>query len=228
MSRSTTRILNTRKFAAKHGAATIVKLMMACNDLSLANNSMARWKDEQSPARSHRKHGARIYFMRLQISHLVEALKIIDEITSDPILVALVECCDRQTQLAFAQLREFRKGGGKHSEFVQSAELIRHNLGFHYEQSAKLISTALSKRVKKYGDSPSTLTRGSEMMQWNFQLADEVHDRIVVREIWKIPEEASNDELRQKADDKAMWIHNVMLTFVDFAAEFVWKFSEVG
>ena len=66
--------------ARGQSAATVVKLMMACNDLSLANQALADWKKEQPNLRKSRQSGAQMYFVRLQIGHLYEGLKVIEEI----------------------------------------------------------------------------------------------------------------------------------------------------
>ena len=39
-----------------------------------------------------------MYFVRLQLAHLHEGLKVIEEIRNDPVLKALVDRCDSQTQ----------------------------------------------------------------------------------------------------------------------------------
>lgn len=58
----------------------VVKLMMACNDMQLANEALSSWKENQPRNRQCRQAGAKMYFARLQMAHLHEALKIIEEI----------------------------------------------------------------------------------------------------------------------------------------------------
>jgi hypothetical protein len=221
MSRTTTRTINVQRFSGRAGASTVIKLMMACNDLSLANDAQGAWKSEQSPTRKSRAKGAQTYFVRLQVSHLNEALKIIRELHDNVALMRLVEQCDTQTRASFAKLEQFMPGGPNHDQFAKVAGRIRHNLGFHYDETGKLISKALKDRVERYADTPSSITRGSTAHLWHFELADEILDRVVVREIWKIPEPA---DLRTEADKIAMWIHDILLALVDFSGEFIWKY----
>ncbi|MFZ0479152.1 MAG: hypothetical protein WAL71_08380 [Terriglobales bacterium] len=221
MSRTTTRTVNVATFADRPGASTVIKLMMACNDLSLANDAQGVWKSEQSPTRKSRAKGAGMYFVRLQVSHLNEALKIIRELRDDPSLMKLVDQCDAQSRASFTKLEQFMPGGAQHGQFGKVAGRIRQNLGFHYDESGKLIAKALKDRVAKHCTSPSSVTRGSTAHLWHFELADEILDRIVVREIWKIPEPA---DLRTEADKTAMWIHDILLAFIDFCGEFIWKY----
>lgn len=162
-----------------------------------------------------------MYFIRLQVSHLNEALKIIRELHDDVSLMKIVDQCDPQTRASFATLEEFMPGGAQHDQFAKVAGRIRQNLGFHYDETGKLITKALNDRLAKYGASPSSVTRGNVAQLWHFALADEILDRIVVREIWKIPETA---DLRAEADKMALWIHEILLAFVDFCGEFIWKY----
>src|SRR5688572_25065292 len=82
-------------------AATVIKLMMACNDLSLANQALTEWKKEQPPNMKSRQTGAGMYFIRAQFAHLHEGLKVIQKIRDDPILMAVVQQSDPRTQGSF-------------------------------------------------------------------------------------------------------------------------------
>ncbi len=59
---------------------TVVKLMMACNDLTLANHAQSQWEPPTTAALRYRAQGARQYFVRLQIGHLQEGLVVIKEV----------------------------------------------------------------------------------------------------------------------------------------------------
>ena len=48
MSRTSTKVLNLEKFRIQgQSAVTVVKLMMACNDLCLANEALSEWKKKR-------------------------------------------------------------------------------------------------------------------------------------------------------------------------------------
>ena len=53
----------------------VIRLMMSMSDLTLASHALGVWNEEQRPAREGVKGAARRYFVRLQIAHLYEALK---------------------------------------------------------------------------------------------------------------------------------------------------------
>lgn len=219
-----TKAVNCNKLAA-HGrsAITVIKLMMACNDVSLAEDAFGKWFSETSRLRGSRKTGAKMYFIRLQLSHLVEALKIIEEIKNDKFLFSLVERCDPKTKKSFAILENCLPNGSMREKFERLAGRIRHNLVFHYDESGKLISSALSDRVKRHQHSASSITRGSHGDLWHFALADEILDQIVVRQIWKIPSSAN---LRAEADACIEWVWEIGRAFGDFSGEFIWRFFE--
>jgi hypothetical protein len=60
--------------------SVLIRLMMVMNDMSLAMDGLGWWVNENERTRQHREVGARIYFVRLQLSHLYEGMKIIKEI----------------------------------------------------------------------------------------------------------------------------------------------------
>ena len=108
MRRTTTIFLDFQRLQlAGQSAATVVKLMMACNDMQLANECLAGWKKQQPRSQKHREVGAKMYFLRLQISHLYEALKIVENIRQDKSLRRVVEQCDTKTKSSFRELEFF-------------------------------------------------------------------------------------------------------------------------
>jgi hypothetical protein len=96
---------STHKFArldvlASKGklGSVLVRLMMVVNDMSLAMDAQRRWTEGAGKQRAHRERGAKIYFVRLQISHIFAAMKIIEEIRDDPDLMRVVDRSGGRTQ----------------------------------------------------------------------------------------------------------------------------------
>ena len=105
MTRTHTRLINYQRLeAGGKSSVLVIKLMMACNDMQLANEAAASWKEDQPKNKQYRQTGARMYFTRLQMAHLHEALKIVEEIRNDDQLMALLSTCDSQTQASFREL----------------------------------------------------------------------------------------------------------------------------
>ena len=209
--------------ARGQSAATVVKLMMACNDLSLADQALDDWKQEQPNARKPRQVGAGMYFVRTQLSHLYEGLKVIEEIRNTPALMALVGQCDAQTQQSFHELEQFVTGAPNRAEFERLVGQVRHNLTFHYYQCETLVERAIEDRAGRQEAQTSSITRGDTAYLWHFKVADDIVDSIVVRQIWAIPRGA---DVRVEADKVADRAHQIFLWFVDFSGEFIWKYCE--
>lgn len=223
MTRTHTRLIDYQRLEARgKSSVLVIKLMMACNDMQLANEAASNWKEDQPRNRQYRQTGARMYFIRLQMAHLHEALKIVEEIRNDDPLMVLLFTCDSQTQASFRKLEACLKGGTNRALVEKIIGQVRHNLTFHYDETGKQIERAISAIAAIPGGHHAHVTRGSNAYLWHFEAGDEVMDKIIVRYIWRIP---SGANLREEADAIAHQMHEIFLTFVDFAGELIWKFS---
>src|SRR6266436_2097753 len=110
-------------------AGIILRLMMACNDLTLANQALGRYGEDRT---EYIRRGAGLYFVRVQIGHLHECLNVIRDIKRSPILRALIGRCPLRVQKRFETLMMYAEGGSKRQEFADHFELVRHNTAFHY------------------------------------------------------------------------------------------------
>jgi hypothetical protein len=219
---TTTRFIKWERLERGGKEATlIVRLMMACNDLSVANEAMSVWQDDKSN-RTERRRGALLYFHRMQVSHLCEGMKIIEEISKDSSMLNLISILDGRTQKSFYRLKDYIKGGSKSSLFVKNALKIRNSLGFHYHERGSLIKDYILDRASR-SIPPSSITRGGTGYDWHFEISDDIIDSIVVREFWNIPKDA---DARAFSDSASMIIHDVMLSFIDFSGELIWKYLE--
>jgi hypothetical protein len=224
MARTRTKSVDLQKLALRgESSSTVIKLMMACNDLSLAGKAFSEWGAEQPSSTKHRQAGARMYFVRMQISHLHEGFKVLEALRKDKTLLNLLGQCDRQTQESFEKLEEFMVGGARHDEFQRLAGQIRHNLCFHYDKSGKVIQKALSDRASRPEAQRSLATRADPGYLWHFKVADDITDSIVVRQIWKIPRDA---DIRAEADKISEHVFLILMSFVDFAGEFIWNYCK--
>jgi hypothetical protein len=204
-------------------ASVVLKLMMACNDLSLANQALDDWKRPQPRERADRRLAACMYFVRVELAHLHEALKIIEQIQKTPSLHSFVDHCDIRTRESYSELQKHVYGGPNHQRLNQLVGKLRHNLTFHYDQCDRLISAAVEDRASRPEANLSSITRASTAHRWRFSAADDIVDSIVVRQLWDIPRAANQ---REEADKIADEVHAVFLLYVDFAGEFIWKYCE--
>ena len=212
MSRSTTNIVQFEKLVG-HGelGQVMVPLMMACNDFSLAKESLGTWRNAKTRKEEMRAPGALRYFLRLQISHVCEAMDIIDEIERSTTLRAAVAAADCRTQLSYASLKRFKK-----SPRWKTMKLIRNKVAFHYDPV--WVKKAIERLDKKNTSLRATVSMGNEALDWYFEPADMVEDSIVVRQIFNIAEGA---DVRVETDKILVELQNIAATFGDFARYFV-------
>jgi hypothetical protein len=128
MTKSTTRIVQTIKVADKPLASVLVRLMMCVNDISLVNDTLRDWSESKDLRRFARKSGSRLYFVRVQMAHLFEGLKIVREIRNTKDLMNEVKKCGAATQRSFAEVCKFLD-----SPDYKLLDRIRNNVAFHYD-----------------------------------------------------------------------------------------------
>jgi hypothetical protein len=195
----------------------LIRLMMVINDMSLAMDAQRRWTEDAGAARKHRERGAKIYFIRLQVSHIYEAMKIVMEIRDSPELRKAVERSDPFTKKGFEALLAFIGS----PEFEKVMGRLRNNLTFHYDP--KTIERALASLVAKHPDAIGSISLGDEPHNWFFEPGDMVSDRAAVREIFKVPEDA---DVNEETDKIVMRLHHIVQMFGGFAGSLIWQNSK--
>ncbi|MBI5521607.1 MAG: hypothetical protein HY910_03175 [Desulfarculus sp.] len=197
-------------------ASLIVRLMMASNDLALANICLSHCKNNPSSPSKQTQWGAELYFVRLQCGHLNEGLKLIQEIQGIDYLKDRIDRCSQYAQASYAKLINCTKGGNEWSEFNQYVERIRHKVTFHYAN--KEVSKSLSSLASKPTATIPNINAGDHITLGRFGLADDIVDNIVCRQIWKIPESAN---LQEEANKRADFGSKLCLAFLGFSSEFI-------
>lgn len=211
-------------------ASIIIKLMMVCNDISVANHCLGIFKEcffDDSPSmRKHFEKGAAMYFVRLQCGHLHEALDVIEEIKDNQQLYDSLEHCSNTAKDSFNKLTDCLKGGPNRREFEQYITRIRNNLTFHYcnKRGKKLIDRALSDRAGRMEAKTSKITLGDNLSLYRFELADDIIDSIVCRQIFDVQESA---DLRSAVDKILDFGSNLCKALVTFGNELVTRFVRV-
>lgn len=223
MPRTTTRVVDFERLRMRgSSAAVVIKLMMAANDLSYANQSLGDYKAAVERGDKGVRPNGGLYWVRLQIAHMSEAFHIIRQIRDDESLMMVVRSCDTRTRDSFEKLQPFLHGGPRYQEFVQLVEKVRSNVTFHY-QCDRLISKTIGTLADRPQHRLSRVTRGDDVRLWHFEAADAVLDTIVVRELWQVPWARPAGE----GANEAVWkTHLMYLDFMDFAGEFIWKYCE--
>jgi len=204
------------------GSNVVVRLMMACNDLTLSNQAFktTRLVDHPYPD-DQTARAAGMYFLRVELGHLHEALKIIKSVKNSPPLLKRIGRLDNRSQASYAVLEKYVSGGKEQERLKNLIGVLRNNVGFHYNESGKLIEWAIKDRSSRKTGRNSSIVRSDEGHGWRFRVADDVVDSIVVRKIWKIPREKNMDEEIGKIGQE---VNQVLAAFLDFCGEFIWDY----
>ncbi|MFQ5442758.1 MAG: hypothetical protein ACE5EB_08560 [Thermodesulfobacteriota bacterium] len=148
-----------------------------------------------------------------------EALQIIEDIREDPKLNCRVKKCSQAAQDSFGKLINCIKGESGFADFQKYVGQIRQNTAFHYTK--KLLKRALIDRSGRPEAKVSKITGGDHISLCRFEVADDILDSIVCRQIWKIPQ---GSDLRKEADRCSDFGSNLCLSLFDFAGEFIVKY----
>ena len=155
----------------------------------------------------------------MQCGHMNEAILLIEEINKDEYLMERVNRCSASAKDAFTKLKNCLKGGSDEKKFAQYIGQIRHNTAFHY--SNKLVGKALADRAGRTESKRSKITCGDNISLWRLHLADDILDSIVCRHIWRIPR---TSDLRQEADNIAVYGGDLCVAFLNFSGEYIFRF----
>ncbi|HWZ72908.1 MAG TPA: hypothetical protein VN326_15740 [Casimicrobiaceae bacterium] len=200
-------------------AATVIKLMMACNDMALANEGIQWARDALIGKLKFKRQGALMYYSRLESSHLMEGFVVLESLLATPELSAAVARCDQEAQNSLALIKGYLPGGPKRAAFERIVVRVRHNLTFHYDKGGQLILRGIADRASRPVSNATSVTRGSSMHLWRWGIADDLIDTIVVRQIWQLPRDGDLEEDVNHIVDE---LQSIVLAFVDFSGEFIW------
>ena len=147
-----------------------------------------------------------MYFLRLMISHIYEALRIINKMNADPELANTVGQCDQKTRELFKKVVAIVG-----ADVNQKMGKVRNDITFHYIYNK--IDTALAALARKFPDDPRPMSIGEHAIDWYFDPADRIIDNAVLREIFEVPEDAELsaeigkiiERLQSIGDDLAMF-----------------------
>jgi hypothetical protein len=217
MARSRIKNFRSRALASPGDLTSVlIRLMFAVNDISLAADANDFWAEATEPRRANRKNPARGYFVRLIMSHVYEALKLIAEIDRNSALRAAVDQCDAHTVQIFKELLNA-------PERRDHLYRFRNKTTFHYDKEVS--AEHLQKVIA--GDPNATwgYSVGSTPLDWRFELGDAVMDHIVVKYVLGADEPRSSART-EKIAQIATRLDQIATMFTDFATSFIERHSK--
>lgn len=200
-------------------AGVVIRLMMVCNDLTIANAYLRELREGQTRVADHVRWGAGVYFLRMQIGHLSEAMSVIGALRKSPPLLRLVHQCTERGRDAFRELEACLMGQANFKQFESQMMRVRNKTAFHYDD--KLVRKALMDRAKT-AIKPQSVTASNDVQQVRFGVADAILDTLTVRHIWKIGEL----DLNEKLDEILDFGFRLFVAVMDFGQEFIMRYVE--
>lgn len=204
-----------------HGSL-LVCLMMAANDICVANQCLTRFEESYRNDRlgMHILKGAKMYFLRLEWGHLNEAMKLIQQVHDTKELFEFLPMqCSCQTQEAFGRLAKCLKGGSDYQRFKKAVAIVRHKTVFHYDKD--MAANALSVRASHLKFERSKITLGTVGDLWRYHVADDIVDSIICRQIWQIPRNAN---LVEEADKISLFAQHLCKDYQIYCSGFIIKY----
>ena len=182
---SKTKYTTFKKLSDKDELGVVLgRLMMAVNDIGVCNDGLGAWMGEQKDAiRKERQQGARLYFVRMLISHTFEALQVLNKINGEPDLLKVVQGCSEPTQEAFNRAIAV-VGTDQYKLFKE----VRNSLGFHYLSGT--VRYTVDRQAGRVPDVNLSLSVGSDNLQWYYEPGDRIIDSFIIRDVFGIPEDA--------------------------------------
>jgi hypothetical protein len=218
MGRNRTSLMKSTSVSARPElTATLVRLMLSVNDIALAADANDQWAETGDRKRVGMRNAARGYFVRVLLSHVYEGLLIVEEISRSANLRSAVDECDKQTISAFLFLEDVVK-----SREIKVFHALRNRATFHYDRQLPLLS--FEEIAEKQPERQWSCSVGSAPLDWRFELADAVVDRMMIREIFRLRGQRG-PERTAKTEELAVRLQDISHRFTEFAFHFVRHFS---
>jgi hypothetical protein len=192
----------------------LVRLMMVCNDLTLVEDAAYRWENETDGKRLHRRRGALMYFTRVQMSHIYEAMAIIKGIQRRH--MDRITAADKTTQDSFAKIEAHLLT----DDYKVISYNVRRKITFHYD--ADVVATATDWLWGTYGNVDTKWSDGdASPLSKHFETGDRVAHSIVLRQFFNVPKAGTQADQDKAAGDIAERLDKVKKDFLDFAFYFI-------
>jgi hypothetical protein len=197
--------------------ATLIRLMLSINDIALAKDANAQWAETADRKRAAIRGSGRRYFVRVMLSHIHEGLLIVEDISRSQLLRSSVDECDQPTISDFRVLENVIK-----SPEMELLRKLRSRATFHYDE--QLPFKSFQEIAKDQPDRAWSYSEGSEPLDWRFELAEAVMERMMHRKVFGLGLPGS-DDLTAQTEDLAKRLEDISRKFTRFAFRYVEHFS---
>lgn len=195
-------------------AIIFVKLSMVLNDLSQANNYLAKANDTVD---NDVKLGEKMYFIRSQLAIISEALPILEEIRGNDLLNSILKKCTTESRDDFNELVLLKNNKNFTNRFTKS----RSNVTYHYNKTNKLLRKAIQFKSKNRNHKFSNaLFPKYSLEQFRLVYADEIVDHIICSDCWELE---IDKNIVINANEIAVECAEICEKYYKFGYEFVYR-----
>jgi hypothetical protein len=213
VTKSTTWIANTSALLTDEALAPfLARLVLSVNDLSLAADAFETWTATELSKRVTRKRGAQMYFIRVLLGHVFEALLIIEQMAEVPAVLRRVERCHPRTVELFQKLSKLRD-----TKQWRQLNIFRNRVSFHYDRV--LPKAALVEILANFPEHQFSYSMGDEPIDWQFEIADMMIDHIVIRNAFSAG--PRRPERKALVEEIAFRLQEISHQTTEFSAHFV-------
>jgi len=133
-----------------------------------------------------------------------------------------------EAQSACRRLLACAQAGPDRDRFERIVGRVRHNTAFHYAdgRSDRLFAKMLEVMAERLGSRKARLARGTDFTRWRFHVADDLLLSTVWHHIWGLPVDASDDELRNLAQEQTSYAFGLSLDLLAVCEELVCSYLE--
>ena len=200
-------------------ATTLVRLMLSINDIALAKDANNQWAETADRKRASIRDAGRRYFVRVMLSHIHEGLRIIEDISRSQLLRSSVDECDQPTNSDFRVLETIIN-----SPEMELLRKLRSRATFHYDE--QLPFKSFQEIAKDQPDRAWSYSEGSEPLDWRFELAEAVMERMMHRKVFGLVGPRGSDDLTAQTEALAKRLEDISRKFTRFAFRYVEHFSQ--
>lgn len=197
--------------------ATLIRLMLSIHDIGFARDANNQWAETADRKRASIRGVGRRYFLRVMLSHIHEGLLIIEDISRSQLLRSSVDECDQPTISDFRVLENVIK-----SPEMELLRKLRSRATFHYDEQLPLNS--FRQIAKEQPDRTWSYSEGPEPLDWRFELADAVMERMMDR-VFDLKGLRGSDERTAQTEALAIRLQDISRRFTRFAFRYVEHFS---
>lgn len=200
----------------------ILRLANAVNDITFANVAMGAAMRESLPIEGSMHDAAARYFARIQLGHLYEATKVINDCAQAQWYQDLAAQCHPETRQGLTELGDIaRKSGQAWIDFKRHVVTVRDKTTAHYDRGLYKSVVARLRQNRNHRLNLS-MTASNDFRKRHFGFAETALAVGVVRSLWNVP---TGDQTQASIESVEEYAGAITRKFTSCASELVARYA---